>query len=349
MSTPGIPQNFAGQTGNQHNYLSWSPVAGVNVYEVYRSTDGVNFGYLDEIAFATTYIDTSALIGVAYWYQMHANNGTFSPFTPTIGPFIPAPTGEMALATLRLASQQKADRINSQFVTTQEWNTFINLAMNELYDLLITAYEDYFMAPRIQFVASGNTSIFALPNGTNQFLSYPNQGPLFTPPPFYKLLGVDLGLQNANNAFVTVNKYSLIERNRFVFPNTASTIYGVFNLQYRLLGSNIEFIPTPSGGQVLQILYIPRLPELIADTDITTIGFSGWLNYVIIRAAKYALDKEESDTSKLDQDLMYVMKRIEETAPNRDAGQPEKISSIRQGRGWGDGGGWGNNGGIGGF
>jgi hypothetical protein len=85
------------------------------------------------------------------------------------------------------------------------------------------------------------------------------------------------------------------------------------------------------------------------DTDITTIGFSGWLEYVIVRAAKYALDKEESDTTKLTEEILFIQKRIEDTAPNRDAGQPDRVSDIRQGRGWGDGGGFGQNGAIGGF
>jgi fibronectin type 3 domain-containing protein len=107
---------------------------------------------------SNSYVDTAAVIGTAYYYTVQSVNiSGSSPSSPVVGPLVPAPTGEMSLASLRLASQQKADRINSQFVTTQEWNTFINLAMNELYDLLITTYEDYFMAPRIQFIAPGNT------------------------------------------------------------------------------------------------------------------------------------------------------------------------------------------------
>jgi hypothetical protein len=145
-----------------------------------------------------------------------------------------------------------------------------------------------------------------------------------------------------------VNRYNFIDRNRFVYPNTASTIYGVFNLQYRLMGSNIEFIPTPSGGQLIRLQYIPRLPVLIADTDLSTIGFSGWLQYVIIRAAKYALDKEESDTATLTEELLFLKQRIEETSFNRDVGMADTISDTRQGN-WADGWWGGRNGSIGGW
>ena len=89
---------------------------------------------------------------------------------------------------------------------------------------------------------------------------------------------------------------------------------------------------------------------MLADNDITTIGYSGWLQYVIVRAAKYALDKEESDTSKLDEELLFLKTRIEETSQNRDAGQADTISDVRSGRGWGNGGwGWGMNGPVGGW
>jgi hypothetical protein len=253
----------------------------------------------------------------------------------------------MSLAAIRLSAKQRADRVNSQFVTDSEWNGYINKAMFELYDLLVTVYEDYFLATPIQFTADGSTFLYPLPNGSNTFTNSLT-GTTFTPRPFYKLSGVDLALNNATNAFVTVNKFNFADRNRFVYPNTASSIYGVFNLQYRAMGSNIEFIPTPSGNQQIRLWYIPRLKELLLDTDTTDISISGWVEYVIVRAAKYALDKEESDSSVLIQELAMLTKRIEESAANRDAGMPDKISDTRVGN-WSNGWSGGNNGPIGGF
>ena len=312
-------------------------MSGALSYDVQRSTDGTTFA---SIATPSTpyYLDAAVVIGTQYYYKIASVNlsGT-SPYT-SVETVVPTPTAEMSLGQLRLTAQQRADRVNSEFVTLTEWNFFINQAMYELYDMLITEYEDYFMAPRARFVTVGNQFIYPLPNGIVTFNDI-NNNP-FVPAPFYKLLGVDLALQTSQNSFVTVNKYNLIDRNRFVYPNTASTIYGVFNLQYRMLGNNIEFIPTPSANQQMQLLYIPRLPVLLKDNDLTTIGFSGWLQYVIIRAAKYALDKEESDTTKLDQELIFLKQRIEESAMNRDAGQPDTISDVQRNGNWGGQGPW---------
>lgn len=345
MAIPGIPQNYIIQQGNGEVLLTWDIVAGATSYSIQRSLDGVTYTTLANPTL-NQYLDTAVTIGTQYFYQVATTNGSgTSPYTAPQSS-VPTPTGEMSLGQIRLSAQQRADRVNSQFVTTPEWNSYINQAMYELYDLLITEYEDYFKAPAASFTANGNQYIFPVPDGKLIFLDNNNNN--FTPPPFYKLLGIDLALNTANNAYVTVNKFNFIDRNRFVYPNTASTIYGVFNLQYRLMGNNLEFIPTPSGGQKIRIQYIPRLQQLLEDTDITTIGISGWMEYVILKAAILALTKEESDTTALATQLQYTIERIQDSAMNRDVGQPDTISDTRQG-GWDSGWGGGRNGAIGGW
>lgn len=351
---PGIPQNFNAQTANGQNLVSWSLSTGATSYLVQRSLDNVTYTLLTTVTgspLATSYLDTAVTIGTQYWYQVAASNSMGDSSYTTPQSVVPTTTGEMCLSQIRLAAMQRADRVNSNFVTMSEWRNYINQALFELYDLLVTVYEDYYIASPIQFVADGSTFLYPLPNGSNTFLNALNLSQTVTPPAYYKLLGVDLALNNATNAYVTVNKFNFIDRNRFVFPNTASAIYGVFNLQYRVMGSNIEFIPTPTAGQGIRLWYIPRLTELLQDTDITTTGISGWIEYVIVRAAKYALDKEESDSSKLTEELLFLKTRIESSASNRDAGQPDTISNTRSGNGsgWGNGFGGGFNGGMAGW
>lgn len=322
---------------------------GATDYIVQRSQDNITYATIATVSgtpLATSYLDSSVTLGTQYWYKVASSNSNGDSSYTAAQSAVPTPTGEMCLSQIRLSAQQRADRVGNNFVTQSEWRNYINQSMFELYDLLVTVYEDYFLATPIQFVADGTTYLYALPNGFNTFLNA-NTGVTFTPQPFYKLVGVDLALNNATNAYVTVNKFNFIDRNRFVYPNTASTIYGVFNLQYRTMGSNIEFIPTPSAGQALRLWYIPRLTELLQDTDTTQMGISGWIEYVIVRAAKYALDKEESDTTRLNEEILFLKTRIEESAANRDAGQPDSISDTRSNGGWGTSGGF--NGARGGF
>lgn len=345
MAIPNIPQNFYSQQGNGQVFLNWDLAAGALSYSVQRSLDNITFSVIATPA-VNQYLDTAVTIGVQYFYKIASVNvsGT-SPYTAAQS-LVPTPTAEMSLGELRTRAQQRADRLNSNFVSLTEWNSYINQSMFELYDLLITTYEDYFYAAPISFVANGNTYLYPLPDGIRTFIG-PN-GSNIVADPFYKLAGVDLALNSANNAYVTVNKFNFIDRNRFVYPNTASTIYGVFNLQYRLVGNQLELIPTPSAGQTIRLWYIPRLRQLLQDNDVTTIGISGWLEYVIVRAAYLALTKEESDTTSLVQQLVALNKRIEESAVNRDVGRADTISDSRQGN-WSDGWGGGRNGAIGGW
>jgi len=346
VAIPSIPQGFYTSQGNRQVLVSWDITAGATSYDVQRSTDGVTYASIAAPAI-NQYLDTSVTVGTQYYYKVASVNtdGT-SPYT-TPQNLVPTPTGEQSLGEMRTAAQQRADRVNSQFVTTPEWNSYINQAMYELYDLLITQYEDYFKAPSANFIVNGSSFIYPLPDGTTTFIN--SSGSNFAAAPLYKLLGVDLAVNTASNGYVTIPKFNFIDRNTFVYPNTASTIYGVFNLRYRMMGSNIEFIPTPSGNQQIRIQYIPRLPKLLMDTDLTTTGISDWNEYIILKAAILALTKEESDTSRLETQLQYQIDRITASSANRDAGQPDTISNTRgsAGNGWGRGGsagGWGGGG-----
>ena len=351
MAIPSTPQNMLVQSANQQILISWDLSAGATYYKIQRSLDNVTFTDLVTLSgspLATSYVDSAVTLGVNYWYKVAASSDdiTYSNYANAQSG-VPVPSAELTLGQIRLASQQRADRVNSQFVTTPEWNFYINQSMYELYDLLVTLYEDLYVATPIQFQTVNNQYLYDLPNGSNTFLN-PLTGATFTPSAMYKLLGVDLQSQNGQNGYITLNRFNFIERNKYFFPNTASTLYGVFNMAYRTMGTQIEFIPAPSGGQMIRLWYVPKLRALLQDTDITTLGTSGWLQYVIIRAAKYALDKEESDTTKLDAELLFLKARIEESASNRDAGQPDTISNTRNANGyWGMGSGW--NGSSGGF
>jgi hypothetical protein len=252
----------------------------------------------------------------------------------------------MSLGQVRLLAQQEADRVNSQFVTLPEWNTYINQSYFELYDLLVTLYEDYFLEQPVLFQTDGTNSTYTLPTGQNTFMDI--NGNTITPKAFYKLMGVDCGLGLGDNAWVSLGKYDFISRNQYVFPNITSSFAGVFNMRYRVMGNKLTFIPNPSAGQFIRLWYIPRVEWLLKDTDLLD-GVSGWTEYVVVDAAIKALEKEESDVTALMARKLMLKARIEETAMNRDAGAPDTISATRT---WGERmggygrGGWGSFGGY---
>lgn len=215
----------------------------------------------------------------------------------------------LTLSELRAASRQRADMVNSQFITDAEFNSYINQSYFELYDLLVSKFGDnYYVAPVYTFQTNGTDYQYALP----------------TNPEVYKLLGVDLALSGTTDSFVTIRPFEFIDRNRYAVPNFQS-FYGLTNLRYRLNGDKIWFTPTPAAGQRIRLWYIPRMTTLATDNDVVD-GISGWTEYIIVDAAIKAMQKEESDVSALMAQKQMLIQRINAMAEGRDAGSPAKVS-----------------------
>ena len=355
MAVPAAPASLTAEQSDGQILLTWTESSGATTYQIQRSTDGVNFTNLVTTAgIQYQYIDAQVppatltpALGTMYWYQVAGVNGSGTGAYSPIANMIPALPSEMSLFELRIRSRQKADRLGSNFVTDSELNTFIRLAAYELYDILMTSYEDWFATNYFSIQTDGSTANYPVPNGVTNYLGNASNGTSGVPAPaFYKLAGMDLNVNTSvlTPSRVTLLRFNFIERNRYVYPNSTSTIYGVYNMRYRLMGNQINIIPTPAGNQTLIGWYSPRLPRLLADTDTTTIGVSGWLEYVIVRAAIYMLAKEEgTDVSTLKEELLFLKTRIEQASQNRDAGIPDTISATRQdpcygGNGFGGGG-----------
>lgn len=345
-SVPYQPQSLTAEQADGNIVLSWNASIGATGYKIQRSLDGVNFTDLVSVGQVVQYLDSLPGIGIMYYYQVAGTNTAGVGVYSTIAQMVAAPPSEMSLYELDLRCQQTADREGSDFVTKGERASMIRLSMYELYDLLISAYDENYNLQTVTIQTNGTTSSYPLPDGTN-YLGGVYGGASGTPAQaFYKLTGVDLNVNTSNvtPSRVTLLKYDFIKRNQYVYPNSTSTIYGVYNLRYRLMGNNLTLIPVPSGNQTLTSYYVPKLPALLKDTDLTTIGTSGWLRYVICRTAKYMLDKEQegASTDKLDAELLFLKQRIEQMASNRDIGVADTISETRQdmvygGTGWAGG------------
>lgn len=353
MSAPYTPQDVVAQQSDGNILVVWDASIGATSYTINRSLDGVNFTFLAS-SLIPQYLDTLPGIGIMYYYQVLSVNTDGSSTPSNASQMVAAPPSEMSLLELRLRAQQTADRVASGFVQIEEWNYNIRLSMYELYDLLIGSYVENYALQQVTILTSGTQNLYPLPDGVTNFLggTYPNSAGQAPAQAFYKLAGVDLNVNTSNvtPARVTLSSFDFIKRNEYVYPNSTSTIYGVYNMRYRLMGNQLDMIPVPAGNQTLTAYYAPRLPALLRDTDLTTLGTSGWLRYVIVRTAIYALAKEEgSDLTQLNNELLFLKKRIEDMSQDRDMGSPDTISETREdpiyggngfaGRG-GSGGGW---------
>jgi hypothetical protein len=233
--------------------------------------------------------------------------------------------GQTTLGSMRTQIRQRCDFVNNNFITDQEFNSYINASRFELYDILCQKFgDDYYVATPYTYTTSGKVS--ALTNAS----TYPLPGD------FYKGLGVEVALNPQDpNSWVSLRKFEFIQRNLWNFPNVY-TFYGITNLRYRFNGTNLLIVPIPSAGQTIRLWYAPRLNYLLNDTDVFD-GVSGWEEYIIVDCCIKALAKEESDASVFMAQKAALLQRIEEAAANRDIGEPETVSdSKRRNFAWGD-------------
>lgn len=341
MAIPAVPTNFLLQSGNGNSYLSWDQISGATTYLVQRSQDNITFSTVATITGSPLnnfYLDQGSSVGGpvaggSYWYKVAASNISGPSAYSTAQNTIVENLGIASLGSLRLQAQQRCDRVNSTFVSTTEWNTYISQSCKELYDLLITKYGDeYYLQVPYTYTLTGGQQYYPLPSD------------------FYKMFLVEVALNtNDPNSYVTLRKFQKIQQNLWNYPNVY-TFYGITNLRYRIEGNQIHLVPMPTGGQTLRINYAPRPPVLMADTD-TFDGISGWEDYVVVDAAIKAMNKEESDVSVFMAQKQALLARITEVAENRDIGEPQTVSDSRMRNfSWADGdGSYGGSGSSGGY
>jgi hypothetical protein len=215
-----------------------------------------------------------------------------------------------SLGSVRDECKERTDLVNSQFITTAEWNRMINKSAFTLYELVVSAYgNDYNVAAPYLFETDGVTQRYQLP------------------PDFFKLLGVDVQLSDTTTGWLAVRKFSFSERNKFMTPY--QTFYGTrSNLRYRLLGDKLWILPTASAGQFMQIHYVPRMTPLVSDTDVLN-GLDGWEAFVTADVCAKACVKRETDPGPFLAEMQILAQRIQVIAEARDLGSPSTVVDVR--------------------
>ena len=211
------------------------------------------------------------------------------------------------LAQLRTRARQRANMENSNFIRDTEMLALINASYAELYDIMVTKYEDYYITGPTSFsISSGNT--YSLPSD------------------FYKLRGVDY-LQGTQ--YVTIYPINWNNRNRLNRAVNRRTSYQL-NPSYRIVGSTLYIYPSDDALGDYQLWYIPSFTPLADDSDLIdgSIARNGWEEYVVVDVARKMLQKEESDTRELIREKERLLVHIEGAAAERDVDQPESVTDV---------------------
>lgn len=212
----------------------------------------------------------------------------------------------VTLTQLLNSVRLKADMVGSTFVDDTEITEYVNKSIAELYDLLLTTTygDDYFVSSTTITLTGAST--YSLASNI---------------PTFYKLKGIDI---QDGSVWRSLRPFMFSERNR----QRNAAVDWIDQYRYRLVGGNLQFEtnnPPPSG--TIKVWYVPAATKLVNGSD-TFDGVNAWEEYVVLDAAIKCLLKEESDVSALMRLKQAQLERILAAAPNRDAGEPQRVTDV---------------------
>ncbi len=205
------------------------------------------------------------------------------------------------LLNLRTEAQQRCNQENKTLVATAEWNRYINEAIAELYDMVLSVNPHYYVRQFPFTLSSVNTlDLTTLTGG------------------FYKLRGVDY-LPTTTGRAITLHPFVFAERNRAGYR------------AYALEGTNLMILPNSAFAGNYSIWYTSIAPVLVADGDTLDTILDVWSEFITVTAAIAAAIKEESPIDGLAAQKVAISDRIGKAAANRD-GEPAQAADLMAGR-----------------
>lgn len=209
-------------------------------------------------------------------------------------------------ADCRLWADLREESGTNQLINDTELDRLINLSISDLYDVLVAARgHEYYQDEDTISVVSG-TSRYNLPAT------------------FYELLS--LTLEWSTDDHEIVSSYDRVCE-RAVFNNYATWGNGAMKA-YRLRGSQIELLPTPTSSVTGRLQFVPVYTTLSSPTD-TFDGVNGWEKLVAYDVAMSIRTIQELDVGPdLERRYQRALEKIEALAAQRSVEGPPVVANV---------------------
>jgi hypothetical protein len=216
------------------------------------------------------------------------------------------------LADLRTAAKRQIDRINSKTPSDAEWNEWINGSAAELWDEIVTVYEDQFTTYLV--TADPKASVFNVSNisALVDAIVLPGEDPIR----LFKLRELEYSLNGEWYPLPSIPKQ---EWYKYTTPIASDQPLG-----YTLLGDEIHVLPSSTSAQVYRLFYIPSFVQMYDDADEFVVP-NRWWEYVIVDACIKARSKFQEDASLEMARKSSILSRIKRAASNRTPGASRRM------------------------
>lgn len=207
----------------------------------------------------------------------------------------------VTLATIRTMIQDEADVRDPPFSDAM-LNRWINIAKAKFYDLITQADPDRFWKETTISVVSG-TGDYSLPSDH-----------LFTH---------IVAVLKTNGNYQLMERFQIDETYDYQDSDSERTF-----TRYRVVGSNIRFIPTPGWSGTVKHCYIPVLSDLSSDTD-TIDCVNGWEEYIVADVCAKCRSREEGDNREFVARRREIEQHIKSLGSRRNVSKPDKVGNRK--------------------
>ncbi len=229
--------------------------------------------------------------------------------------------------------RERADMVDSQFVTSAEVQRFLESAWQELYSILVASGEDLFIRrARIISVAADplvteNGDLLVTENGDVIIVggviaasSYINL------PPQLKALRL---IRHADGT--RLRKSTLNDVELFASTRPSKPIYYRPDMDPANTYLRLELLPTPDRSYEFDVFYVPALSlgEFLS-SSYASIPVRGWDEYIVLTGAAKARSKEEADIGDLMKEREILIERIRADLVPFDKSEPDVVVQMSQ-------------------
>lgn len=204
---------------------------------------------------------------------------------------MPATTRTFTLEDLREMSLRRAGVEESDDLSEEVLNDYINGAIAELWDIL-KAKADERLLTSTTLSVTANVANVELPAG------------------FYTMRKLEIVDASAPSGYRQLRQISLDATHRF--SQVVSKRY-----RYWLNAYNITLVPTPTDSESLRLWYIPVAPYLDDDAD-TIDGWNGYEELIVALVFKRILARQDLSTADVERECARLADRIASASDGRD-------------------------------
>lgn len=220
---------------------------------------------------------------------------------------------EMIDQARALNNAETLDEANA-FVTDAEALVVLNTELAEVVDAIIAAQDEPYDRGVHPITLQPNVSLYPLPS-TGLFVT-------------------SVDIEWSGNVRKSAHRFTEAERNRFRGIQPSWTHFG--RIFFRLLGDNIEFIPTPLTAVRALVNYTPTFVPLTDPADLFP-SQNLWHMAAVYGLAGYIAQKDSNDEKSAWCEIQKTkqLARIANMAGQRIDGEPPRIQRVRT-RSWED-------------